>query len=439
MGRASLFQQAKERAEDGFDVKTRADLEALLRIAAGLEHSLAVEYLFAGFSVKRPDTDALTDAQAEVLRRWRGTIFLVARQEMEHLGIVNNLLNAIGAAPDFHREPFPTGGDVTPEGLPLELRRLDKVSLDTFIHWEKPSWAILRQAPPHLTRHLRPGLLKGPAPDKYSLEQLYLGIRDGFEKLASNPAKEKALFTGNPRAQYVYDNPSRNMLVQGARGLDDARSLVYQILEEGEGFAFVNEQHATHFHRFCAMADEMATLGMFDPARPVVLNPTVDATRPAPSTPLSGDAAAVGRLFNLAYDSMVLALARAYQYQAGDLDPTKKTPQEQEYRIQALYNLGFQPLMTLAIRPLGEILTELPSGRGDGTVAGAPFERLHDEGVLALPRDAFLALLRKQLQDMVDQAQDLAAKGVHPRLGFVAENLALMVRKFDNELKGVPQ
>lgn len=431
---------AERNADPGkkFDVEDRDDLAKLLRAGAALEHSLALEYLYAGYTVKRPGLDEMTSREDEAMRRWRGTLFLVARQEMEHLGIVNNLLNAIGERPDFERDPFPQDRTVTPEGLPLELRRLDKDSLGVFIQWERPGWKAQERLPPNLKRHLLVRSAHNPFPAAYTLEELYLGIRDGFEKLTREMGEDK-LFVGNPAAQHVYDDPSRNMLVQAVRGIDDARSLIYQILEEGEGFSFVNEQHTTHFERFCLMAEEMKDLGSFVPSRPVVDNPTVLGTHGG--TTLRGPAAQVGELFNLAYDCMVLALARGYQYRAEDLGP-KGDP----FRVNAMFNLGFQPLMTNAIRPLGEMLTEMPSGAGDGTFAGPPFERLTTAADLDQPRDAFYPFLRGQLQKMLDLADTLAgpedgpcAPGVPERMKFVRENLKLMVRKYDNEMQGVPQ
>src|SRR6188508_637876 len=84
-------------------IQTRDDLISALDEAAELEHGLMCQYLYAAFSLKKagePDSPygpALTPAQYEVTRRWQATILKVARQEMEHLGLANNLRIGIGA------------------------------------------------------------------------------------------------------------------------------------------------------------------------------------------------------------------------------------------------------------------------------------------------------------------------------------------------------
>src|SRR3954451_15749970 len=78
----------------------RALLAELLNEAAELEHSLLVTYLFAVFSLKLDVSEGgVSYRQLELMRQWRATILRVARQEMEHLGIVCNLLTSIGEAP----------------------------------------------------------------------------------------------------------------------------------------------------------------------------------------------------------------------------------------------------------------------------------------------------------------------------------------------------
>ena len=55
---------------------------------------------------KNPDP-ACTKAELEAVRRWVSRLYMVARQEMEHLSLVNSLLAAIGAPPHYSRTNFP--------------------------------------------------------------------------------------------------------------------------------------------------------------------------------------------------------------------------------------------------------------------------------------------------------------------------------------------
>ena len=69
----------------------RVRLANLLADAAELEHSAACQYLFLAFSMKRhPDEGGVNWRQLELMRQWEANILLIARQEMEHLGLVSN-------------------------------------------------------------------------------------------------------------------------------------------------------------------------------------------------------------------------------------------------------------------------------------------------------------------------------------------------------------
>src|SRR5690242_6702270 len=88
------------------EIATRSDLIHALTEAAELEHALLLQYVFAGLSLKQRPDEGLTATQAELVRSWKTTIELIARQEMAHLGTVCNLLSAIGAAPHLTRPPL---------------------------------------------------------------------------------------------------------------------------------------------------------------------------------------------------------------------------------------------------------------------------------------------------------------------------------------------
>src|ERR671939_785063 len=89
------------------EISSRAELIDALRLAAELEHGLMAQYLFAAYSLKRYDYEGLRPEQLERVRRWASLITLVARQEMEHLGLALNLLSAIGGAPPLSRPNKP--------------------------------------------------------------------------------------------------------------------------------------------------------------------------------------------------------------------------------------------------------------------------------------------------------------------------------------------
>ena len=78
--------------------RTREELIAALQVAAELEHLLMVQYLFAAYTLKRGADEGLSPPDLERARRWGSKVTFVARQEMEHLGIVFIARCATGAS-----------------------------------------------------------------------------------------------------------------------------------------------------------------------------------------------------------------------------------------------------------------------------------------------------------------------------------------------------
>src|SRR5262245_47809529 len=110
-------------------VHNREQLITLLTEAAEIEHGLMCCYLYAAFSLKAGDESGLSPAQLEVTRRWRGVILDVAIEEMPHLGLVANLMTAIGATPHFSRPNSPVAPGYHPAGVVVELAPFSKETI----------------------------------------------------------------------------------------------------------------------------------------------------------------------------------------------------------------------------------------------------------------------------------------------------------------------
>src|SRR3954449_8287067 len=121
------------------EITTRADLIDALRTASELEHQLMAQYLFAVYSMKRYTWEGLEPVQLEYVRRWSSSITLIARQEMEHLGLALNLLSAVGGTPSFTRPNMPQRPNYYGEaGIKLTLTRGDLDTIKRFQHFEAP-------------------------------------------------------------------------------------------------------------------------------------------------------------------------------------------------------------------------------------------------------------------------------------------------------------
>jgi hypothetical protein len=112
----------------------------LLESAAEIEHALMVQYLYAAYSLK--SKEEVTDTkQKKVLNEgsaasWPNILLGIAREEMGHLLTVQNLLLAMGLAPNLEREDFPPRKDLYPFALHLEP--LSQHSLAKYVVAEAP-------------------------------------------------------------------------------------------------------------------------------------------------------------------------------------------------------------------------------------------------------------------------------------------------------------
>lgn len=124
-------------------ITNRSDLIQALCDAAQLEHGLCCAYLYAAFSIKRRPDEGVPADRLAALREWESVLLLIARQEMEHLGIVCNLLTAIGGMPFLQNPTFPIATDRYGSLPALPLERFSKETIQRFIAFESPEGLFL--------------------------------------------------------------------------------------------------------------------------------------------------------------------------------------------------------------------------------------------------------------------------------------------------------
>jgi hypothetical protein len=429
-------------------VEKRNQLADLLSQAAEIEHDVMLQYLFAAFSLKKTIAEGgVNYAQLEAMRGWATTMMLVARQEMEHLGLVLNLLTAIGEAPILRRPSFPIPARTFPMNLPSSL---DKFSPDTvlrFVCYEMPK-AVSADNKKYLSRFLPnfdPGNYDG-------IYRTYVEIEKLFEDL-----READLFIGPASAQFysgwnsllgrgmargmiypipgdVAQQPIYDISMIAVNNLSDVKKVIHQIIEEGEG---ANEESTTsHFARFLEMHEQLTDMmtrdSSFQPARNVLSNPQVAA---GGSTPLPGvnyisnpDTQRVMRLFDLAYGAMLLMLMRYFAH-----------TDESDSDLVALQNTVFFPMMTVGIRPLGEILTQLPAHEPALSARAGPGFTLTKSLQLLPHRNSAWRIIRSELEALAYEANEIRrvesfSPEIRDRLALTSENFARMAMNFKDEM-----
>src|SRR5215472_2969302 len=162
----------------------REQLAYLLTEAAEIEHGILCCYLFAAYSLKRGGRDGLAEDEAAAVARWRAALMSVAIDEMVHLSNVNNLLAAIGFAPQFQRGNLPVPPGYHPSGVVLALAPFDLATLDHFMFLERPEGVEVPDGagfdpPPYVERATRREALLPSSEDYATVGHLYRGIRDG--------------------------------------------------------------------------------------------------------------------------------------------------------------------------------------------------------------------------------------------------------------------
>ncbi|MCH0569832.1 VioB - polyketide synthase [Streptomyces sp. MUM 136J] len=374
---------SSHRPDGGMD--SRGELVTALRQAVTLELAVMLQYLYAAYSVPTHGT-ALEYVRQELwtpeqLRLvcgdggkttdggFRGTLLAVAREEMIHFLLANNILTAIG-------EPFfiPVIDFGTLNGelsVPLDfcLEALDRASIERFLVIEQPDDLVgeVRRGGLAPVPAARAGVGYG------SISELYGNIREGLQRVPDlflvdrgSGGGEHHLFL---RESINRRHPDYQLQV------DDLRSALFAvdvIREQGEGGVLAEgHEEDSHHSAFLRIADALATetsarpggsrRRRWSPAYPVVRNPTLRQGNHALQTVTDTDARAVMRLFNRGYFLTLQLMAQHFG----------EGP-DQSLRRSDLMNCAID-VMAGVMRPLAELLVTLPSGRR-GRTAGPSFE-----------------------------------------------------------------
>lgn len=243
-----------------------ASLQAALQKAIELEHSTIPPYLTAYYTLSGTGPGPLAA---------RAIIHDIVVEEMLHMHLACNILNAIGGAPVINAPPFlPSypgplpmgiGGDF---GLCVGIKRYSNATVgNTFMEIEEPETPIVIPVKPEL---------KAILPTYETIGQFYTAIG------AEITAQGDTIFTGDPSRQ-----------VPGAttvRDVDSALTAIATIITQGEGTPLSPRDPASqyaHYYRFEELfrgmrivADPASPSGyFFDPAQPITIDDTSDVTQ----------------------------------------------------------------------------------------------------------------------------------------------------------------
>lgn len=279
-------------------------LRRALQLAIELEHATIPVYLCALYSLK-PGHNRVV---GEIIRS-------VVVEEMLHMALACNLLNAIGGSPQIDqphfipRYPGPLPGGLRPD-LTVSLKKCSLEQIhDVFMSIEKPEETI-----------------HTPNPHTLTIGWFYQQIAAAFKNLSA----QGNLFTGDPTRQlHTWPEPGKLIPVADLRA---ALRAIHEIVDQGEGTArFKPENRAgelAHYYRFAEIVQGhklvitdkgfsfTGTAIHFDPdgVWPMIDNPDTQAL------PADSQARVLSAGFNQSYANLLRVLHAVVNGQPEQLD-----------------------------------------------------------------------------------------------------------------------
>ena len=374
--------KAEIQLSDKYKIQTKEELIKALKQAAELEVAVMLQYIYAGYSVPNYVTGeeyvrrglwtqeqlhlACGDNKEVDNYGMRGVLMEIAREEMIHFLLVNNILMAFGepfypAVPDFKQlnAKFPIDID-------FGLEPLNALSLQYFMRLEMPDFlneTLVNESIPISEQLHTYG----------SLSELYGQIRDGLQNIPDLFTVDKNKVGGEHRL-FMRDNlnkqhPDYQMQVYD---LKSALFAVDVIVEHGEGSEIETETFArSHYQKFRDLADALSLEQInqskkgekrtWNPSYPSVRNPSLNHQDHNSNVVTVPETRTVMEIFNESYFLMMQLMVQHFN----------ANPQG-SLRRSKLMNASID-IMTGMMRPLGELLMTLPSGKR-GKTAGPSFD-----------------------------------------------------------------
>lgn len=346
----------------------------LLSMAAEIEHSLMVQYLYAAWSLGGPQVPQAHRADIET---WRRIILGIAKEEMGHLLSVQNLLRLIGGPPHLDREDFPWISGFYPYAF--RLQPATRKSVAKYIIAESPQdW------PDSIPTEERETIEKLAAEDA-AMQVGRVGVL--YQKLIDIFGDPTALRDDDFQpetfaAQASFDDWGRGYAA-GARGAtaDTAPDVLVlpagnrgqaifalkQIAEQGEATQLmVADKQDSHFMRFLEIWRGLNKAKDWEPSLPLPVDPTLSAPGADGSVITNAESAAWAAMFNLRYRILLTWLGHAL-----DLGSSASSAAGAGQRGLAL-NRAFNEMYFLKI--IAGLLSRRPIADDPGQPAGPTFQ-----------------------------------------------------------------
>ena len=219
-----------------------------LQTAIELEHSTIPPYLAAYFTINQ-DTNSFA---------WN-TIRSVFMEEMLHMTLACNILNAVGGQPFIDNPEFipeyPTQFTFNDRSFDVGIIKFSKPAIETFLEIEKPSDEPLDLMSENFKNLMKPIDLK-----ESTIGEFYQTIKEQLKHLVAVHGEEN-IFNGDPSLQITpkdYYGGGGDIII--VDNLETALLAINVIVDQGEGtdgsiydgdeIFFGQDQEVAHFYRF---------------------------------------------------------------------------------------------------------------------------------------------------------------------------------------------
>ncbi len=320
------------------DITTLDDLRRHLQIALQLEHATLPPYFCALYSIVPGSNRDSVDLIKSVLF-----------EEMLHMTLAANLLNAIGGRPVVDDPEFianyPTPLPHSDNSILVPLARFSPEAIETFMRIEKPEGSDAR-----------------PEAEGYeTIGQFYGSIEDGFKSLCA-ALGEKAVFCGDPKLQVTPEVLSfrGDRRVVPVYDLASALVAIDEIEEQGEGLKHAevwdgdrdmfhpDRDEVAHYFRFSEIAQGRSYQRGDTPQSGPTGDPFIvdwDAVYPMRGNPRTedypegSDERATMSEFNQLYSDMLRLLHRAFNGEQAKLSDAISEMMELRDRARELMQM----------------------------------------------------------------------------------------------------
>jgi hypothetical protein len=347
----------------------------LLSMAAEIEHSLMVQYLYAAYSLGGPQVPE--QHRGNVLE-WQQVILGIAKEEMGHLVTVQNVLKILGGPLHLDREDYPWVSAFYP--YPFTLEVLSRKSLAKYVVAESPEvWpdditpgerttieSLAREGSEHPV--VRVGVLYDMM---IAVLSDTINIPDTVFRAETYPFQASwddwgRGYADGKRGSTPKSSP--NVLVMRASSRTQAIAALQAVAAQGEAVSTAQATEDSHFRRFLKVYREFSNVNGWSPTLPVPKDPRTDGlgTDGAGTSIENPEASAWAGLFNLRYRMLLAYLAHAFQLSD---DPAQNAAPGRRGQV---VNRIFAEMYNL--KAIAGLLIQLPLASDPARRAGPPFQ-----------------------------------------------------------------